>query len=410
MRQIFKGLGFIAVALFVQPVNARICFPEFANAFKHGSPELKFRLRQEDSRQAGLDVAYATTLRTTVGFETAEFYRSIFKVELVDVSHFFGMHYNPAVSDLSLPQYTVISDPPGAGITEVKVAYNGFERNVITFGRQYLMLDNQRFIGPNDFRQYPQSFDSLSWDCNMIPNLDFFYAYVYGVETNFGNGRANEGYRRLTTNLINIDWSGAKFGRIGGYAYFNNDHSLSINSNTTIGARIHLPEDLCDPDNFAYLFEIAWQKGHFNNPSRYSASYMHIWLSKAIECMRGTLGYERLGGNAHAANQNFIAPMGSVSNFNGEAEVWTILPGRGLQDAYATLAGRNYNFSAGITFHFFMLDKGAHKQAGQEIDLYASYKITEQFDLSITYATYSAKNNVAPNTKRFWVMLTANLL
>lgn len=410
MRYFGQLITMITCLCVIPNCFATLSFPtEFTNAFKNGSPLLDFRLRQEDSKQSGVQAGYATTLRTTVGFESAEFYQTLFKVELVDVSHFFGMHYNPGVSDLFLPQYTLIADPPGAGITEIKATYTGFNNNTLSFGRQYIALDNQRFIGLNDFRQFPQSFDAFSWNC-VVKDLDFYYAYLIAVNTNYGNGRATEGYHSLSSNLLNLDWSGTKLGRFVMYLYMNNDHTFNTNSNITVGGRWLNPEDLTLSDNYIYLFEIAWQKSQFNNPSSYDALYFHGVFGRTIEFLTGEIGFERLGGNANAANKVFITPLGSVDNFNGMAEVFTTTPNQGLQDAYATITASNYDVLAGITYHFFMLDKGRTKLAGHELDIYADIKITSQLEFSIGYATYTPKNNVAPNTKRFWVMLTADLL
>lgn len=383
----------------------------FTNAFKHGSPELDFRFRQENSKQQNLDAAAASTLRTTVGFETAEFYQTVFKVELVDVAHFFGLHYNPGVSDLSLPQYTLIADPPGAGITEIKITYTGLNRNIFTLGRQYINLDNERFIGQNDFRQFPQSFDAFSWSTSFINNVDIYYAYLFSVNTNNANGRAADGKHQLSSNILNIDWTGSKFGGLGLYLYLNNDHTQNLNSNITVGGRFTSPDDLSQTDNYAYLFEVAYQHSKFNNPTSYNAYYMHFDLSKTYEFLTGEAGFERLSGNAHAPNKNFITPLGSVDNFNGLAEVFSTLPARGLNDTYATLSATTHDVTLGVTYHFFMLDRGpGSRLAGQELDIYADFKVTNQIDFSIAYATYHTSNNVAPNTQRFWVMLSANLL
>lgn len=381
---------------------------EVTNAFKNGSPTLRFRLRQEDSRQQGLKNGYATTLRTKVGFETTEFYNSIFKVELVDVAHFFGMHYNPGVSDLYLPQYTLIADPPGAGITEIKLTYNGFNANEIILGRQYIVLDNQRFVGPNDFRQYPQSFDAIAIRNNYIPNIEIFYAYVMAVNTNYANGRASNGQQTLSTNLINVDWDSNQF-RVGSYVYLNNDHTINTNSNMTLGARLLSPENLEETDNYAYLFEVAWQKSQFNNPNSYTATYMHFYLSKTVDYFSAIAGYERLSGNKYALNKAFITPLGSVDNFNGMAQVFTTTPNRGLQDTYFTLTAHKYDALLGLTYHVFFLDKGKNKLAGHEIDIYLQWHINTQIDFNIAYSNYSAKN-YPPSTYRFWVMLSAYLL
>lgn len=402
------ALAFLSITV---PVYAKCLVPKpITDAFRNGSPELAFRFRQEDSKQAGLQAGNASTLRTTVGFETAEFYHSVFKVELVDVAHFFGLHYNPGVSDLLRPQYTLIPDPPGAGITEAKLTYTGLARNEITFGHQYINLDNQRFIGANDFRQYPQSFDALSINNTWFDCLELFYAYLIAVNTNNSNGRALAGQRQLSSNLVNVDWTGTKFG-IGGYIYFNCDHTVNTNSNITFGLRLLSPEDLDATNGYAFLFEVARQRSRFNNPVSYTAYYMHCYLSKTLDFVTGLIGLERLSGNSYAPNKVFITPMGSVDNFNGMAQVFTTPPSRGLQDYYATLSGTTHDITAGITYHLFLLDKGpGSRLAGNEFDIFADFKVTNQIDFSIAYANYTAQNNVAPNTRRFWVMITANLL
>lgn len=403
---------FIAMALCVSNCYARCILPaEITNAFKNGSPELDFRIRQENSKQQGLLDASATTLRTTVGFETAEFYQAIFKVELIDVAHFFGLHYNPGVSDMFLPQYTLIPDPPGAGITEIKLTYNGLTQNIFTLGRQYINLDNQRFIGSNNFRQFPQSFDAISWSNTMIKNLELFYAFVLAVNTNNANGRAAEGKHQLATNLFNIDWTGFKYGGLGAYLYLNNDHTQNTNSNITFGIRLTSPEDLAECDYFAYWFEVAWQKSQFNNPVAYNASYMHFFVSKTKDFLTGKLGFERLSGNAYAPNKVFITPLGSVDEFNGMAEAFTTPPARGLNDIYANLSGTTHDITIGLAYHFFLLDRGpGSRLAGQEFDIYGDFKVTNQIDFWIGYATYHAQNNAALSANRFWVMITANLL
>jgi hypothetical protein len=382
-----------------------------SRAFKDGSAELAFRPRYENSKQQGLLDAKATTLRTTVGYETAELYQSTFKVELVDVANFFGLHYNPGVSDLSLPQYTLIADPSGAGITEAKIAFNGLERSVITVGRQYIQLNNERFIGKNDFRQYPQSFDAISLDSTYFPDFEFYYAYVFYVNTNNANGRAIDGRHRLSTNLINIDWTAYKFGTLGGYIYFNDDHTVNTDSNVTLGIRLASSSNLEETDNYSYYFEVARQQARFNNPNNYIDYYVHCILSKTISIFTGTLGYENLGGKSSGTNRAFITPLGSVDNFNGMAEAFTTTPSRGLQDAYATISGTNSDITIGATYHFFRLDKGpGPKNAGQEVDVFADFILTTQLDFYVGYAKYNAKNNVEPSTRRFWIMLVANLL
>lgn len=383
----------------------------FNNAIKNGAPEFTLRPRYENAEQQGLLDSRATTMRTTVGYESADFYHTIAKVELVDVANFFGVHYNPGVSDLNKPQYTVINDPSGAGITEAKISYSGWTNNLITFGRQYIQLDNERFIGKNDLRQYPQSFDALSFNSTFIPNMDFYYAYVWYVNTNNANGRAAEGRRQLSTNLLNVAWDTLKYGKVYGYVYFNDDHAVSTNSNITFGARLASPTNLEETDNYAYAIEIARQQARFNNPNAYVAYYLDCNISKTIDILTFTAGIERLSGSAQGNNKAFITPLGSVDDFSGLAQVFTTTPARGLQDVYGIIDATYKDLYGAITYHYFRFDKGpGAKTTGNEVDISAGVKINEHFDLSVVYAKYNARNSLTSTTRRFWVMLTANLI
>lgn len=392
-------------------VNAEIkLLTDIGNAFKAGSPEVAFRLRYENAKQQDLLDANATTLRSTLGYETAEVYRSTIKLELVDVASFFGQDYNPGVSDLSKPEYSLINDPRGAGLTEAKLIFNWLSQNTIIFGRQYIQLDNERFIGKNDYRQYPQSFDALSWHNSMLDGVDMYLAYLTYVNTNTANGRSDGGRRQLRTTLINLDWHGNPLGNLVGYAYINNDHSTYTNSNTTVGVRFSAPRPEADQE-YSYIFEYALQHARGNNPINYKANYVLCNLSRKIDWVKLTFGYELLSGNADAQNKVFITPLGSVDNFDGLAEVFTTLPSRGLQDIYATF-GVNYSIiDFAMTYHYFRLDKGpGSKNAGQELDITAQIKINEQLYFNAGYAKYNQKNQVAPSTQRIWLMLTAHLL
>ena len=386
---------------------------DFTDAIKNGEPTLEFRLRHENARQNGLEDARATTLRSTVGYETAEFSNAAIKVELVDVANFFGQRYNPGVSDLSKPQYSLIQDPHGAGVTEAKFMYYGFTHNVITLGRQYINLDNQRFIGKNNFRQYPQSFDAFSFQSSMIDTLDLFYSYLTHINTNFANGRAIEGRRSVSTHLIHADWTGYRYGQLAGYIYFNKDRTIITNSHTTLGVRLTNPDAYYAMNQFGYSLELAQQKGKFGNPNKYTRYYVHATLSKTIEMFTGLIGLEKLGGSSSGANRQFITPLGSIDDFNGIAEVFNNIPNRGLQDYYAKISAATieHDMSIGVIYHYFRLDRGpGSRRAGQEFDLVAEIGLNDQIRLSGAYAHYSPKNNVATRTRRIWIMITANLL
>lgn len=382
---------------------------EFNSAFRNGKPTVDFRLRYENALQDPLQDAKATTLRSTVGFETAELCHTILYVELVDVASFFGQRYNPGVPELAKPTYSTINDPRGAGLTVAQITYNGLDRTLIKLGRQYIQLDNERFVGKNDFRQYPQSFDAGAISSTLIDNLNLYYAFVGEQNTNFSNGRTPNSRHNLTTNLFHVDWSGYQYGNIIAYVYLNKDRTITTNSNSSIGFRIAANAEKFS--EFDYTLEFARQHSKFGNPNSYSAYYILAELGKTIDFFTGLIGAETRSGSSTGQNQMFITPLGSNDNFNGLAQVFTTPPSRGLQDNYATLSATHSNVTLNLTYHYFLLNKGpGPKNAGQELDISASLKLNDQMLLSMAYAKYNPKNNVAPKTRRIWVMLAANFL
>lgn len=389
---------------------AKNLIPNCVNdAFKNGKPTIDFRLRYENAEQDPLEAAKATTLRSTVGFETAELWYSRLALEMVDVSSFFGQHYNPGVPELSKPNYSLINDPRGAGLTVAQLTFTGIPVTNIILGRQYINLDNQRFIGANNFRQYPQTFDAVTFSNTGINNLHIYYAYLAEVNTNISNGRTPSGRHNLNSQLFNIDWSGYQYGNVIGYAYINKDNTNNYNSNTTLGFRI--TTDPAKHLDFDYTLEFANQNGTHRNPSDYNAYYMLLMLSKTADFFTGIIGTETHSGNAYNDNSVFITPLGSNDNFNGLAQVFTTMPSRGLQDNFISLIAKKSIITINLTYHYFRLNKGPGSQgAGQELDLSTDIKLNEQFTLSMAYAKYNAQNNVAPDTRRIWVMLEANLL
>jgi hypothetical protein len=383
---------------------------DIGNAFKNGKPTIDFRLRYENAEQDPLLDAQATTLRSKIGFETAELCNALIYLEMVDVASFFGQRYNPGVPEIAKPQYSTINDPRGAGVTAAQLNLTGIPNTSIKLGRQYINLDNQRFIGMNDFRQYPQTFDAALISNWSLENLNLFYAYVGEQNTNFSNGRTPNSRHSLTTNLFHIDWNGYQYGNIAVYVYINKDRTITTNSNITMGFRV-VGNEAKSVLPFDYTLEFARQHGKYGNPISYQAFYILGELGKTIDWFTATAGVETRSGSSIGPNRMFITPLGSNDNFNGLAQVFTTPPNQGLQDNYATLALRHSDLTVEICYHYFILNKGpGPKSAGQELDIYGALKLNEQLILSAAYAKYNAKNNVAPSTRRIWVMLTANFL
>lgn len=400
--------SFIPVVCFA---NGSSSLNAITEAFKNGTSNLEFRLRYENLKQQNLNDSSALTLRSVLGFQTAKLEHTALNIELTDVATLGGMYYNPGPGNFfNKSRYSLIPDAPGAGITQGKLIFNGIKSNTLVAGRQYIQLDNERFVGKVNWRQYPQSFDAFSIKNTYIKNLELFYAYAFQVDTTYGNNSSIPSYRRsLTTSFIHGAFSGIKYTTINCYIYLNDDHNVAINSNVLYGMRITSKENnsiLLD-----YTLEYALQHGMSNNPSRYSAYYAHARLGKTIDNLSGALAFEILSGSATSANQYLNTVYASKHNFNGYAGVFNRTPNQGLQDYFATIAYRYKIIKATAIFHYFLLDKSLiSKRAGQELDITLDIAITKQLVVNIGCSNYVRSVYAAPSTKDVWIMFTADLL
>ena len=80
--------------------------------------------------------------------------------------------------------YNVVADPSQTRITQAYIDY-AFSDSLLRAGRQGVNLDNQRFVGTVDWRQMPQTYDSVSFTNKSIEGLSLMAAYVWQVNTVF---------------------------------------------------------------------------------------------------------------------------------------------------------------------------------------------------------------------------------
>ena len=131
-------LGLNAAILVVQPLDV------LANS-EFGTPYLDARYRYEYVNQDGLpDEAYASTLRTRIGFNTNTFHGLSATLELENTTPLGNIAYNDSINNKT--NRPITADPRGTELNQAFVQYDGIPYNSIRLGRQRLTLDNNRFI------------------------------------------------------------------------------------------------------------------------------------------------------------------------------------------------------------------------------------------------------------------------
>lgn len=375
----------------------------FVDSIRDGKTTLDFRLRVEDVSQeeAGGDLkATATTLRTRLTFETGRYKGFGGLIEFDSVSELDEVDYNAGPGRPVFPGAATILDPEGEDLNQAYVSYTNTSTTV-KYGRQRILLDNQRFVGGVGWRQNEQTYDAFSINNTSIDKLNLFYAYIHNVNRIFGDDVA-AGDQDMATHLVNAKYDFGTLGSLTGYKYLIDNESAPAFSTDTTGIRF-----TGKTGRFGYTAELASQSDAGDNPTDYSASYGLLEGSLALAPITFKVGYEVLGSDGSAGQ--FITPLATLHAFQGWGDVFLgggsgNIPG-GIEDVYASLGGKLGPVTATVVYHQFGSDDSSVlgvNDLGSEIGVALSGK-AGPVGLLMKFADYSADEFGADTTK-FWVM------
>lgn len=406
------GLAFYTTVTPTPKGNAR-CFEDI---FLQGDTSLKLRFRQEQVndksyRQLGINPAFpgrASTLSTRLTYNTAPFYHTYGVLDFDNVTSYFNNHHNSgANTSPSKIYYPVIPDPKGTALVQAYITFDMIPETQITFGRQNINLDNERFVGTSEFRQTPKTYDAISLVNRTLNNVELFYAFIDQVNTIYqGNQSAYFPQRANTSHLINVSASLFPFGDFIAYGYLIHDFDLPAFSTNTYGLRYE--GDLPFPDFTLYgLMEYARQNSKHPNPVAYHANYYH--LNGGIQWFVFDLsgGLEVLGGNHRSPGKAFKTPFASFHEFNGYAGEFTRTPEAGLRDWYAKAQIDVWQIIIEATYHHFKADSGG-AVFGHEWDFGISRPLFKNYFLGAEFADFHGRNEYRyADTRKYWLTASA---
>nr|MBA3493588.1 hypothetical protein [Gammaproteobacteria bacterium] len=240
-----------------------------------GRPDLFLRYRFEyaDDARPGLKQAYASTLRSAVGYRTGTFHDVSLYVQIQDVrvvgnDRLFNDGSN-RVSDRA-----VITDAESTEIQQYYLRYGGLPRTVLTLGRQEITHRQgplQRFVGDVAWRQHLQSFDAARLVSLAIPHTLLDYSYIWNVNRIFGedNPLPDAADFRSNSHLLNLQYSGWADLKPEGYAYLLEFTSPAARhfSTATVGLRAQGDRGIGPGLRLGYAGEFAHQRDYSNNPN-----------------------------------------------------------------------------------------------------------------------------------------------
>ncbi|PQA89715.1 alginate export family protein [Hyphococcus luteus] len=302
---------------------------------KDGKLLLDVRYRFEFKTQDGFsEGAYANTIRTRLGFETAEIYNFKFLVEFENVASIGDDHFNSTTNGRM--QFPVIADPDATELNRAHVTFTGIEKTPITVGRQRFNLNSQRFVGAVDFRQNQQTFDAARISSTLIDSVTVDYLYISRVHRVFGNDNPL-GEFDSDSHVVSVAYDAGALGSLKGYGLLFDFEEAPALSSATWGLRYENSEALDDTARIkiGVVGEYASQKDYAANPVNYREDYIHGEVSLSVAPFMAQLGYESLGGDGVIG---FSTPLATLHKFQGFADVFLTTPAAGLEDLYGTIS------------------------------------------------------------------------
>lgn len=359
---------------------------------------LEARLRYEHVDQDGLPKdADALTLRTRFGFQTPRRNGFAALIEGKNTLHLiddFADTIDPA------PGFPVVADPEITELNRLQLSYETQEKAGFTFGRQYLVLDDQRFVGPVGFRQNSQTFDAIDITTGDVLPVRLRYAYIDKVHRIFGDDHPlGEFDSDSHVGEAAID---TPFGEAAIFALLLDFDNAPGLSSETWGTRLTGHRGA-----FSWRLEYARQSDHAGNPAGFDIDYVRAEAGYAFDRVTLGGGLEVLGGNGANA---FQTPLATLHKFQGAADAFLTTPAEGLRDIHlsagTTMTGllpRPLVLKAAV--HDFASDDGG-LDFGSELDLSAGLALTERFSLEAKAAIFDGGDDGPADRTKLWLTVS----
>jgi hypothetical protein len=370
----------------------------FEQALRESDFIVDMRLRYEDVTQDDFaEEAQALTSRIRAGFQTAPWGKTAVLVEGVWVEDIVD-DYNSTTNGET--QYPVVADPASfAAVNRFAIVNKSLERTTLTFGRQRIVLDDQRFVGNVGWRQNEQTFDAMRAQVGGAKiKADLVYAdqvnRVFGPDSPVGRWHGD-------VVLANVAHS-FKIGTLALFDYFLDLDDAAAQSSNTLGARLAGAKPLGNV-RANYVVSYAFQDDTGANPASIDEDYFLVEGGLDLAKIGVALGLEVLGGDGTIA---FQTPLATLHIFQGWADKFLTTPANGIEDRYLKLSypmgkrGAFSSISAVAFFHDFEAEQGAASY-GHELDLQLVAR-TERMTLTLKYADYRAEE-LLTDTDKLWL-------
>ena len=400
--------------------------PNIGDAILAGHLLLDVRARYEfvDQKKTATlrDNGEAYTLRTRIGWETADWRGFKGLVEFDDVRDIGAEHFavnppgatTPPLNGAAKAIYPVINDPEVTELNRAQITWTPSAALSVVAGRQRILIDDQRFVGNVGWRQDEQTFDGVRADF-AIGRVKGTYAYITRVNRILGELRDWDS----DSHLVNITWSPAEAFRLEGFVYALDFSNSAANSSITSGLKASGKRWL-GLYQLAYNATYAKQSEYRRNTTPFDLAYWGGDVTGTFDIYSLKLSYESLEGNGV---RGFTMPLATTHGFQGWSDAFVMPLGGnksfvdGLEDLNLTFNAKprfrfTYFFNSDliVRFHDFN-DQRTGADLGREWDAQFMGAINPRLSIALKYADFERAPTVpagtaAPPPSRTKVWLT----
>ena len=359
-----------------------------------GQAKFNFRFRYEAVDQDGiLEDASASTLRSRFTWNSKQDHKWKLGFEADHVAVIGSEDFNSTENGNT--QFPVVADPEGLDLNQAFVKYEG-EAVTVTFGRQRISHDGQRFVVGVAWRQNEQTYDALRLQTE-VGSVKLDYSYVWNVNRIFGpDDGAQPADWEGDTHLLNATMFDNGKHKIKGQAYlldFENDNGPA-NSTETYGVSY-----AGKVGNVKLTAAYATQTDYQDSPLDYRADYIEASAAFAFPSFGVKAGIEILGSDDGDAG--FRTPLATLHKFQGWSDVFLNTPADGIEETYVRVNGAVSKVKMALSYHLYQANEGS-ADYGSEVQFVANLKINDAMSAQAKYASYDAED-FATDRNKFWL-------
>ncbi|WP_370689188.1 alginate export family protein [Phenylobacterium sp.] len=404
--------------------------PTLSDQIAAGKLLLEVRARYEtvdQTRTATLrDEGRAFTVRTRLGWETADFKGFKGLIEFEDVRQIGPEHFavnvpgaaTPPLNGADKARYPIINDPDVTELNRAQLTWTPSAALQVTAGRQRILLDDQRFVGNVGWRQDEQTFDGVRADV-ALGRVKATYAYVTDINRILGELKDWDS----DSHLLNVTWSPGEALRLQGFVYALDFGNSAINSSITKGAKVS-GKTWVGLYQLAYNATYAVQSDYRGNTPAFDLAYVGADLAGTFDIYSLKLGYESLEGDGA---RGFTTPLATVHAFQGWSDAFVSAGGNksfadGIEDKNLSFNvkprfKKTYLFNSDILVRYHDFDdQRTGADLGHEWDVQVTAAITPKLSIQLKYADFQREAAVPigtlappPSRAKAWLTLEYKL-